>query len=102
MIVCRIGGEEFAVLLPDTRIKEAAGVADGVVRAIDALSIEHLSSPVADRVTASIGVACCIPSDELHPSGLMKSADAALYLRKKREGRHGFSLAPKLSLSQPG
>ena len=93
-VVCRIGGEEFAVLLPDTAIAEAAGVANGIVRAIDALTIEHLSSPVADRVTASIGVACCVPSEGLLPSGLMELADGALYRRKKRQGRHGVSLAP--------
>lgn len=92
-VVCRIGGEEFAVLLPSTAPAEAAGVAQGIVQAIDTLAIAHAGSPVASWVTASIGVASCTPSSTLQPEGLMQRADTALYTRKKQQGRHGICVA---------
>ena len=92
-VVCRIGGEEFAVLLPATAQAEAAGVARGIVRAIDRLAIEHAGSAVAAWVTVSIGVASCTPSSQGNPTDLMERADGALYVRKKRQGRHGICLA---------
>ena len=92
-VVCRIGGEEFAVLLPSTATAEAAEVAQGIVRAIDHLAIAHADSQVAAWVTASIGVASCTPSSTIEPGGLMKRADGALYTRKREQGRHGICLA---------
>lgn len=91
--VCRIGGEEFAVLLPAANEREAADLAHQIVAAIDALAIEHADSPVAGWVTASIGVASCRPRSGQDPANLVEQADAALYERKKRHGRHGVSLA---------
>lgn len=88
-VVCRIGGEEFAVLLPATPQAEAVGLAYGIVHAVDELAIEHSSSPVADWVTVSIGVASSIPSGGEIAKTLMERADAALYQRKKSQGRHG-------------
>ena len=92
-VVCRIGGEEFAVLLPATAITEASEVAEGILHAIDQLALPHASSPVVDHVTASIGVACCVPSDADTISDLFGRADSALYRRKKQLGRHGVCLA---------
>lgn len=92
-VVCRIGGEEFAVLLPATTLNEAAGVALEIVRAIDTLAIEHAGSQVATWVTVSIGVASCRPSASVRPESLMERADGALYVRKKKRGRHGICLA---------
>lgn len=91
--VCRIGGEEFAVLLPATPVAEAAKVAQAIIQAIDKLAIAHAASPVAGWVTASIGVASCVPSESLRPDGLKNQADQALYKRKKAQGRHGFCMA---------
>ena len=96
-VVCRIGGEEFAVLLPATAQAEAAGVARGIVRAIDKLAIEHAGSAVAAWVTVSIGVASCTPTSEADPTSLMERADEALYVRKKRQGRHGICLADEVA-----
>ena len=90
-LVCRIGGEEFAVLLPETAPAEALGVAQGIVRAIDALAIPHAGSQVATWVTASIGVASCTPDGSQRRDDLMERADQALYTRKKKQGRHGVT-----------
>ena len=90
--VCRIGGEEFAVLLPATGAAEAACMATEILRQIDTQAIEHRPSPVAAWVTASIGVASATPTSGQNPKQLLQQADAALY-KRKREGRHGVELA---------
>lgn len=95
-VVCRIGGEEFAVLLPATAQMEAARVAQNIVQAIDALAIAHAGSTVADWVTVSVGVACLTPSAERNPTELMQRADGALYTRKNHQGRHGICLADEV------
>jgi diguanylate cyclase (GGDEF)-like protein len=74
--VCRPGGEEFLLLLPDTRAAEAMGVAENLRKAI-------MRAPILrdQPVTVSIGVG------ELHPSestkDWMKRVDEALYAAKK-------------------
>jgi diguanylate cyclase (GGDEF)-like protein len=99
-VVCRIGGEEFAVLLPNTGQQEATELAQQILQAIDALAIEHSDSPVTNRVTASIGVASCRPRAQNDAATLIKQADDALYERKKRWGRHGVSVARSEAASQ--
>ncbi|WP_027053211.1 GGDEF domain-containing protein [Mesorhizobium erdmanii] len=74
----RIGGEEFAIILPGTNLAAARLFAEGTRSAFGALPIDGL--PADNRCTASFGVA------ELHPSetsaDLMRRADEALYLAK--------------------
>jgi diguanylate cyclase (GGDEF)-like protein len=92
-LVCRIGGEEFAVLLPETGMDEAQRLAQEIVSALDAAAIQHGSSPVANWVTASIGVASAIPQREGSERQLVERADRALYSRKRDHGRHGVTAA---------
>ena len=54
--VARIGGEEFAVLLPETDGPGAERVANRLLGAVEALAISHGGSLVARHVTVSIGV----------------------------------------------
>lgn len=74
----RIGGEEFAIILPGTNLAAARLFAEGTRSAFGTLPIDGL--PADNRCTASFGVA------ELHPSetiaDLMRRADEALYLAK--------------------
>ncbi|WP_268800377.1 GGDEF domain-containing protein [Pseudomonas huanghezhanensis] len=82
----RLGGEEFAVLLPDTHVEVARDIAQQVVHAIAALK----SEPV-QRMTASIGVASTDSgSHDLYH--LMNRADEALY-RAKALGRNQVAVA---------
>ncbi|KQU92227.1 diguanylate cyclase [Mesorhizobium sp. Root102] len=78
----RIGGEEFAIILPGTNLAAARLFAEGTRSAFGALPIDGL--PAGNRCTASFGVA------ELHPSedfaDLMRRADQALY-QAKNAGR---------------
>jgi diguanylate cyclase (GGDEF)-like protein len=84
----RIGGEEFAVLLPETALPQAQAVAERLVRAIAAETVNFDDAKI--EVTASAGVAEAgyeTPDFE----GLMRRADEALY-RAKEEGRNRVEL----------
>lgn len=75
--VCgRMGGEEFAMLLPDTSLAEATELAERFCEAYAATPIR--SSGVEVRNTVSVGVA----SDGYDIEHLLQSADEALYLAK--------------------
>jgi two-component system, cell cycle response regulator len=79
-LAARIGGEEFAVLLVETREKGGLEVAERLRIAIKSLEI-----PQAGRITASFGVAEC-PFDAQTAADILKAADIALY-EAKRNGR---------------
>lgn len=85
-VVARLGGEEFAVLLPDTGASSAAGVAERIRQQVMAAQ----GMPVAG-VTVSIGVAT-LQAEETHGS-LQHRADQALYMAKTR-GRNRVVSAP--------
>jgi diguanylate cyclase (GGDEF)-like protein len=83
----RNGGEEFAVLLPDTGIADALEIAERV-----RVTVAEITLPGTDvSVTASIGVAV-FPDHAGTPDRLERLADAALYLAK-RQGRNRVELA---------
>lgn len=84
---CRFGGEEFAVLLPDTDETGALNVAERLHAAIAQLSIEHHASDTAKIVTLSIGAAVRLPSSAASLEQHLKWADEQLY-RAKSEGRN--------------
>ncbi len=94
-VACRIGGEEFAVLLPDSSLDQAKELAELIIAAIDGLAIDHAGSSVAPQVTASIGVASCRPHQRITSRQLMEWADLALYRRKLEHGRHGVTVTPQ-------
>lgn len=74
----RIGGEEFAIVLPGTNLMAARLFAEGARSALAAMPVEGL--PESRRVTASFGVAELLPGE--NASSLMRRADAALYEAK--------------------
>lgn len=78
-VACRFGGEEFAVLLPDTDLASARHLADRMLRA----TRDHAWEKTP--VTVSIGLAAC--SDACTSDDLVDHADAALY-HAKRNGRN--------------
>lgn len=82
---CRLGGEEFVVLMPDTDLGQAQGVAERVRCAV-AEKPFFCAGETAAHVTVSVGLAMNEnPADS--PEDLLKRADIALY-RAKREGRN--------------
>lgn len=83
-IVGRIGGEEFAILLPQTDMKSAVVLAERICRSFENLILAQEPEPIS--VTVSIGVACRTDYDESVES-LFARADSALY-EAKRTGRN--------------
>jgi two-component system cell cycle response regulator len=83
----RIGGDEFAVILPETNLGRGLEVAERLRAAISALTIEP-----GGRVTASFGIAE-LPSCAASGDQLRSAADAALY-EAKRGGRDRAACAP--------
>jgi diguanylate cyclase (GGDEF) domain len=82
----RLGGEEFAVLLPNTSLETARNIAEDLIKAIAGLAAEPVKG-----LSASLGVAFTHAVDEdLH--GLMNTADKALY-RAKALGRNQVAVA---------
>ncbi|MHB1021507.1 MAG: GGDEF domain-containing protein [Acidobacteriaceae bacterium] len=86
-MVARYGGEEFIILLPDTNLTGAATLARRLMRVITALNIKNDASPVAHRLTVSIGMAAMRPEAESYSADLIAQADRALY-RAKHAGRN--------------
>ena len=84
----RFGGEEFSLLLPQTRSVDAIRIAERIRSSIAALSVIAPGAAGAERVqvTVSIGVAALDTGTERTFSQLMSAADAALY-RAKNCGR---------------
>lgn len=86
-LVARIGGEEFAVLLPDTSETGAMDVAQALNKAVAELAISHAASPIG-VVTCSIGVSTQRPLTTTRSSAeLVAFADTALY-QAKGDGRN--------------
>lgn len=77
----RHGGEEFLVVMPDTRIEDARRIAERLRLHIAGSPFRVSGGAQALDVTISIGVASSLPG-ELTPEGLLKRADAAMYEAK--------------------
>jgi len=81
----RFGGEEFAVILPQTGAAGAAIVLGNILRGIRGLAIPHPATPQsAGVVTVSIGSATTAPRRDATSSGFLERADRALYEAKAR------------------
>lgn len=86
--IARYGGDEFAILLPATEIKEATRIAEQICTMIQSLNIPHKSSSMSDNVTLSLGVTSLVPNHGYdHRELLLADADHALY-EAKRAGRN--------------
>jgi diguanylate cyclase (GGDEF)-like protein len=85
-VVGRYGGEEFAVLLPNTNARTATATANGLLEAVRGLRLKHAKRPNG-FVTISLGVASLEPEvNHVTADDLLEAADQALY-RAKHGGR---------------
>ncbi|MDO9143731.1 bacteriohemerythrin [Rhodoferax sp.] len=91
-LVARYGGEELAVILPDTDEAGTIAMAQRVVAGVMALALPHKASDAAPVVTVSVGAACQVPSEKAADQTLLTLADAALY-RAKAAGRNRWAAA---------
>ena len=97
-LAARVGGEEFAVLLPDANLQQAGAVMQRFANLL--ATTPAMIGSQAVRVTATVGVAQQQPGEDLN--GLMARADAALYAGKEA-GRNRVVLAlPPGTAGAPG
>lgn len=96
-LVSRIGGEEFAVLMPDTDAGGAARIAERIHAEVAALTVASAGIG-AGAVTVSIGLACAGPGGAL--PDLYRLADGALY-EAKNGGRNQTRVAVVPGEAQP-
>lgn len=81
-LAARTGGEEFALILPNTDHAAALRLAEHARCAFDGMAIAHAGSALKANVTASFGVATVMPSHLEAGEALIGRADQALYLAK--------------------
>ena len=87
-LAARFGGEEFAVILPDTGPEAALGLAQIIRARIEDLRFGGMARPV----TVSIGIKVMRPAPGITVSTLLEAADKALY-QAKAAGRNRVILA---------
>lgn len=81
-LICRYGGEEFAVILPNANKSDAYIVAEKIRESVLESKIEHKRSKVAQYVTCSLGVTTVSTGDIINSEILINLADKALYKAK--------------------
>jgi diguanylate cyclase (GGDEF)-like protein len=80
-VACRYGGEEFAIILPQTGKPGAAVIAERICAEFRKLDLPVQQADRWLKVTGSLGVAC-FPEDADSPEALIQQADNALYSAK--------------------
>lgn len=90
--VVRYGGEEFAIVMPNTPREEIGRFGEWICRQVQDLAIPHEGSSAAPVVTISAGLAVLVPTPDRTWSDLIERADRALY-RAKQEGRNRAMVA---------
>ncbi|MDX6016429.1 diguanylate cyclase [Shewanella indica] len=89
-LLARVGGEEFALVLPGVDRRQAEGVAETLLTQVRELQITHGSAP-AGIVTISLGLALLTPNTR-DLSEVIRLADKALY-QAKHQGRNNWCIA---------
>jgi diguanylate cyclase (GGDEF)-like protein len=90
-IAARFGGEEFAVILPDTSEARAFEIAEAIRMSVVSLGLQHPSSPSGVQ-TVSLGVVATVPEQGQGSMSLVMLADQALY-SAKLSGRNQVACA---------
>jgi diguanylate cyclase (GGDEF)-like protein len=89
-VICRYGGEEFAIILPESNAVDAAKRAEALRREVRQIEMRH-QGQLLDPVTFSGGVAG-FPDNGVTAEEILRAADQSLY-RSKAEGRDRISVA---------
>jgi diguanylate cyclase (GGDEF)-like protein len=97
-IVCRFGGEEFVVILPDICLEDARQRLDQLRMELSRLVV-HEDGQFIQAVTVSMGIAV-FPMNGRDSHALLQAADHALY-QAKEGGRDRIEIAPVESAREP-
>lgn len=89
-VACRIGGEEFMLILPDNTPDDAVSRAEKLRQSVEAVSVRYGDKSLP-RITISVGVSH-YPAHGTMPQDLMRAADDALYMAKDK-GRNQVQVA---------
>ena len=92
-LVCRYGGEEFAVILPETPLGPAYEIAESVRRTVEHKRLPHGRSMGSRFVTVSLGVSTMQPRKDIDLSILLATSDLAL-CKAKGGGRNRIVISP--------
>jgi diguanylate cyclase (GGDEF)-like protein/PAS domain S-box-containing protein len=82
--LARFGGEEFALVLPETKAEAARKIATRCRDAITRARIAHAASAIGDCLTISLGVGTAVPRDEHGLMPFIETVDRRLYLAKQQ------------------
>lgn len=91
-LVARLGGEEFAILLPGANLAAAGDVAERMRAAVEAMQVPHGGCGPGATLTISCGASSMMGGTGTSPAALFAAADAALY-EAKLGGRNRVALA---------
>jgi diguanylate cyclase (GGDEF)-like protein len=93
-LAVRMGGEEFALLLPNTKCTGALKVAEWIRNEVEKTRVPLAGTEEVTSITVSIGVACMFPSIQEKAEELVLRADRCLY-EAKRQGRNRVVSLPQ-------
>ncbi|MGN6519508.1 MAG: GGDEF domain-containing protein [Dokdonella sp.] len=82
--LARFGGEEFALVLPETKAEAARKLATRCRDAITRAHIVHAASAIGDGLTISLGVGTAMPANEHGLMPFIEAVDRRLYLAKQQ------------------
>ncbi len=94
-IICRYGGEEFVIILPQTALPMAIRVAERIRQTLEQCTIEHDGNSF--NITASLGVSSYRQHQTLSADKLLEDADSWLY-QAKHQGRNRVCYPPVESI----
>ncbi|MFQ1700975.1 diguanylate cyclase [Loktanella agnita] len=90
LTACRVGGEEFSLIVPNADRTRAGAVIEELRQVVEDMRVKYIGGPLP-KVTISAGVSI-YPTHGTDPQGLIKAADVALY-EAKDAGRNCWRVA---------
>ena len=95
-VATRYGGEEFALILPNTPRSGAMTFARALCKMLEVGAIAHPDSPLGSLLTLSGGITTCVPDANTSAESLIMRADEALYAAKAHGRNRFFSFEMQL------